>query len=45
MAVCNDSNAESQLQIEEEEPYYLQLWKIQRKKKDGTWSDELAEKA
>jgi len=45
MATCNDSNAESPLEIEEEEPYYLQLWKIKRKKKDGTWSNEHAEQA
>jgi len=25
------------------EPYYLQLWEIERKRKDGSWSDELAE--
>ena len=29
---------------EEEEPYYLWLWEIQRKKKNGTWSDEHVEK-
>lgn len=45
MVLCNDWNAESQLQIQEEEPYYLQLRKIERKKNDETWSDELAEKA
>ena len=30
---------------EKEEPYCLQLWEIQRKKRDGTCSDEHAEKA
>ena len=44
--MCEDSNGETapKCQEQEEEPLYLQLWKIQRKKKDGTWSDELAEK-
>jgi len=44
--MCEDSNTETtpDCQEEKEEPLYLQLWKIQRKKKDGTWSNELAEK-
>jgi len=37
-----DSQPEAE---EDEEPYYLRLWKIQRQKKDETWSDEHAEKA
>ena len=37
-----DSQPEAE---EDEEPYYLRLWKIQRQKKDGTWPDEHAEKA
>jgi len=37
---------DSQLEAEEEEePYYLWLWKLPWKKKHGTWSDEHAEKA
>ena len=44
--MCEDFNTETtpDFQEEKEEPLYLQLWKIKRKKKDGTWSDELAEK-
>ncbi|VFQ66860.1 unnamed protein product [Cuscuta campestris] len=41
---CDEENLSETEQVEEE-PYYLALWEITKKRKNGTWSDEYAEKA
>ncbi|VFQ95815.1 unnamed protein product [Cuscuta campestris] len=41
---CDEENL-SETEEVEEEPYYLALWEITKKRKNGTWSDEYAEKA
>ncbi|RAL47089.1 hypothetical protein DM860_013983 [Cuscuta australis] len=41
---CDEENL-SETEEVEEEPYYMALWEITKKQKNGTWSDEYAEKA
>jgi len=43
-AIILDEDQEEDTQVLDE-PYYLQLWEIERRRKDGSWSDEHAEKA
>ncbi|VFQ68245.1 unnamed protein product [Cuscuta campestris] len=41
---CDEENL-SETEHVEDKPYYLALWEMSKKRKNGTWSDEYAEQA